>query len=188
MSDCNNVLFVATTNRPEDFDSPFRRRFQTMIYVGLPTAMERFLIIKQYLKGILHWVTDSEIKRLAQCTKDYSPADLNNLLYQATDYCFQESIDAEYVVVKEQYLTPTHHFDKDAEPMEIAKIKYQDTLKFRPNPLKLKHINDALRMVKATMDPLQVEELLKFKNQFAPDSFFNIKEYKRESFGHLKKI
>lgn len=147
-----------------------------MIFVGLPSEMDRFNIIKLYLKDLNHWVTDAEVRWLSQCTNDYSPDDLNNLLTQATEYCLHESHMAEYAVATKNYYTPTYDFDNRAEPMAIAKKKYVDK-EFRPNPLKLDHITDAMRKVKATVDPEELSQLLEFRRKYAPESTFNVKRY-----------
>lgn len=181
MSECKKVLFVATTNRPEDFDTPFRRRFQAMIYVGLPNEKDRFKIISQSIEKVRHWITSTDIKWIAQMTENYSPADLCYLLIKANSICIEESRKAKFVVLKGNYFYPTYKYDRN-------KVKIQDAqelcerrgLRFRANHLKMDHILDALQLVKATFNPLELDQLLEFKDKYAPGNLYSIEDYMYE--------
>ena len=43
------IMFIATTNRPADFDEGFMRRFHKFIYVGLPDRGTILKILKAQL-------------------------------------------------------------------------------------------------------------------------------------------
>jgi hypothetical protein len=46
--DCRSFL-IAATNTPSDLDSAIRRRFKSLIYCGLPTAHERYLLLNKLI-------------------------------------------------------------------------------------------------------------------------------------------
>lgn len=181
MSECKGVLFVATTNRPQAFDSPFRRRFQTMIYVGLPTETERFELFNHSLKKLNHWITQNDMKSLAAATKNFSCADITNLIQHATENCLRHSTESMYAVRKNEFFTPTSLFDSNAVLMSKAKILWGQNLEFKPYPVMMRHFKFALSAVKATVDMKELTQLEEFKNSLAPDFVMNPKDIKNKS-------
>ena len=59
------VLLIAATNRIDDIDPAVLRRFDRRIYVGLPSAEERVLLLQRKLAGIEVAITDVSFRELS---------------------------------------------------------------------------------------------------------------------------
>eukprot|EP00703_Trepomonas_sp_PC1_P001032 JAP95574.1 Topoisomerase II [Trepomonas sp. PC1] len=78
-----SFILVAATNRPQDLDDAARRRFETKVYVGLPSDKERESIISQLLQKDNHELTKSDVKKILKATERFSVADLQLLAQKA---------------------------------------------------------------------------------------------------------
>lgn len=87
----SNVVHVATTNYPEYLDKRFvdrPSRFDTIMYVGMPTAKAR----EVYLKSKEPSLNDETLNRWVQRTEEYSIAHLREVIIAIK--CFDQSEDA----------------------------------------------------------------------------------------------
>lgn len=75
----DHVVVIGATNRPQELDEAVRRRFVRRIYVSLPVAKARKLIIQKLIQQIHHNLTEAQIEELAQLTEGYSGADMDSL-------------------------------------------------------------------------------------------------------------
>ena len=70
------VMVLGATNRPDDLDDAFQRRFQKRIYIPLPGAAEREALLRLCLREVpLDRAAD--LADIARRTEHYSGADLS---------------------------------------------------------------------------------------------------------------
>jgi vacuolar protein-sorting-associated protein 4 len=82
--DPRKVTIIAATNLPWDLDTAFRRRFDRVIYVGLPDAQERNQVLRHYLSDAPHSILDDELTRIAQSELEgFSPCDISHVCQHA---------------------------------------------------------------------------------------------------------
>ena len=83
---CNpeeRVLVMAATNRPQELDEAALRRFTKRVYVSLPNAKTRLVLMKRLLGKHNDPLTDEELNRMAVLTEGYSGSDLTGLAKDA---------------------------------------------------------------------------------------------------------
>lgn len=86
----DNVVYVATTNYPENLDRRFidrPSRFDTVRYIGMPSANSRFA----YLRAKLPSVVESLLAQYVERSEGYSIAHLRELIILTR--CFGLSLD-----------------------------------------------------------------------------------------------
>jgi SpoVK/Ycf46/Vps4 family AAA+-type ATPase len=86
----DNIVFLATTNYPERLDKRFvdrPSRFDTIRYVGMPTADAR----RVYFKAKEPSVTDDELEQWVAATDGLSVAHLKELIIAVR--CFQQPLE-----------------------------------------------------------------------------------------------
>lgn len=82
----HNIVIIGATNAPESFlDRALLRpgRFDRKFYVQLPNLDERAKLVQYYLKGV-KYDPAIDVTRLARLTVGNSPADIANLIREAT--------------------------------------------------------------------------------------------------------
>jgi SpoVK/Ycf46/Vps4 family AAA+-type ATPase len=91
-SNNEGVLILAATNAPWSVDPAFRRpgRFDRIIFVEPPDEAAREEILKAALQD--KPVSDIELSKVAQATKNYSGADLKALIDVAVEEKLRESM------------------------------------------------------------------------------------------------
>ncbi|XP_075223768.1 spastin isoform X2 [Lycorma delicatula] len=77
------VLVMAATNRPQELDEAALRRFSKRIYVGLPDANTRVILLQRLLSRHDNPLSYSELCVLSTLTEGYSGSDLTNLAKDA---------------------------------------------------------------------------------------------------------
>ena len=84
MGDSEGVVWMAATNREDMLDPAVRRpgRFDRIVEVGLPTAVDRLEILKIHAKTS-KLAPDVDLDRIARLTVGHSGAELANLLNEA---------------------------------------------------------------------------------------------------------
>ncbi len=91
----NNICVMAATNtEPEQLDSAIMRsgRFDRKIYVRKPTAKDRVAIIQYYLAKIKA-SSDIDITGLSEKCQSFSPADISNMIREASLLALRERRD-----------------------------------------------------------------------------------------------
>ena len=89
-----NVYVIGATNRPDVIDSALLRpgRFGNLVYVPLPNADERVLILKSIAKK--RPIDPSvDLDAIAKNCEGFSGADLANLVILSFMFFFVESLD-----------------------------------------------------------------------------------------------
>lgn len=82
-SDNEGVLFLFATNMPWALDTAFRRRIDKIIFVPLPDADAREVVVRANLKGVKHNVSDKDIRRVSDHLVDYSGSDIATIVKSA---------------------------------------------------------------------------------------------------------
>ena len=77
------IVVLAATNRINDLDDAVIRRFSSRVYVGLPDADSRLLLVKKYLAGIEYTLNDGDLSNLVAQTGEWSGADIEFLVREA---------------------------------------------------------------------------------------------------------
>lgn len=79
----NVVIVVATTNRPNTFDSAILRRFPIKIKIDLPNKELRMKMLKKYTTNGEQTLDDETIDYIASKTEKFSGADIKHLCEDA---------------------------------------------------------------------------------------------------------
>ncbi|MEN2498756.1 MAG: Fidgetin-like protein 1, partial [Marteilia pararefringens] len=82
-NECNQVLIVGATNRPQEIDEAARRRFTKRLFIPLPDAIARKDQIIRMLKDQNHDLSCHQIDSIVDLTDGYSGADLKCLCQEA---------------------------------------------------------------------------------------------------------
>lgn len=89
----DSIMVIAASNHPENIDPALLRpgRFNKIIKIGLPDVGKRELILKFYAQGI-PLAADVNLKKIAQASNNFSPADLKELIQKASQVALQENV------------------------------------------------------------------------------------------------
>ena len=79
----SNLVIIAATNRPEDMDEALLRRFATKIFVGLPSAEDRYEMLKGLLRSIDHNLSIRDCTDVIELTEDWNPCELESFTREA---------------------------------------------------------------------------------------------------------
>eukprot|EP00768_Dysnectes_brevis_P005336 gnl/Dysnectes_brevis/381_a423_2355.p1 GENE.gnl/Dysnectes_brevis/381_a423_2355~~gnl/Dysnectes_brevis/381_a423_2355.p1 ORF type:complete len:536 (+),score=119.13 gnl/Dysnectes_brevis/381_a423_2355:582-2189(+) len=77
------LLLVAATNLPQEIDDAARRRFDTRLYVPLPSPSDRAALLKMLVARDKNTLTGRQIQQLAARTDRYSFSDISQLAKRA---------------------------------------------------------------------------------------------------------
>lgn len=80
----NRVLFLGATNTPWDLDDAMMRRFQQRIYIPLPDAEHRELMIRRCMKSLGFVLSDEVIAEIVVHTDGFSSADIQTAAQDIT--------------------------------------------------------------------------------------------------------
>lgn len=78
-SQCNSVLVIGATNRPQEIDEAVRRRFVKRVYVPLPDSQGIHDLLKSLLSQYDCAINEQEFLELSNKLKGYSGSDIYNL-------------------------------------------------------------------------------------------------------------
>lgn len=95
LSERDDIYIIAATNRPDMIDRAMLRpgRFETLLYVALPTPDERISILSALIAKMPGMNPDLAAIAGEDCCSNFSGADLKALLRQAGMYCLSQSRD-----------------------------------------------------------------------------------------------
>lgn len=79
----DRILVIGVTNRPQELDEAARRRLVKRIYIPLPDFTARRQLVKNLIKDFSCNLTEEDFDKVAEKTKGYSGADMNNLCREA---------------------------------------------------------------------------------------------------------
>ena len=77
------VMFLGATNCPRSIDYSFRRLISKHIHIPLPTRDERVQLLRLFLRKCVHNLTTKQMETAASKMKNYSGANIKQLLRNA---------------------------------------------------------------------------------------------------------
>ncbi len=91
-----SVIVIAATNNLENIDPALLRpgRFDKIIHVALPNIETRKLLFEHYIKTKPHDGQNMDVQKIAEATRNYSPADIKELTNKAALLALQEDHSA----------------------------------------------------------------------------------------------
>ncbi len=89
----NSIIVMAASNHPNNIDAALLRpgRFSKIIKVGFPDVNKREQILKLYTSSI-PLDADVNLRKIAEATNNFSPADLKELVQKASAFALKEDI------------------------------------------------------------------------------------------------
>uniref|UniRef100_A0ACD5VPE4 Uncharacterized protein n=1 Tax=Avena sativa TaxID=4498 RepID=A0ACD5VPE4_AVESA len=137
------ILVLAATNRPFDLDEAIIRRFERRIMVGLPSAQNREMIMRNLLSK--EKVDEGlDFKEIATMTEGYSGSDLKNLCTTAAYRPVRELIQKETKKELEK-----KKLEQGGTPLDPSKMKEKDK-EIVLRPLNMKDLKEAKNQVAAS--------------------------------------
>ena len=78
IEETNELLIIATTNKLEDVDKSLRRggRLDIDIRFDMPSAEDRFLILKSHLSHLSSAIEESDLQLIARAASGFVSSDL----------------------------------------------------------------------------------------------------------------
>ncbi|TDG46733.1 hypothetical protein AWZ03_006913 [Drosophila navojoa] len=125
----DHIVVIGATNRPQELDEAVRRRFVRRIYVRLPVAKARQMIIQKLIKEIHHNLSDAQIEELANLTEGYSGADMDSFCRYAAMQPLRALTTAQIDVIDAQQLPAVTMTDFTNALQHISKSVSADDVK-----------------------------------------------------------
>ncbi|KAH6572551.1 hypothetical protein BASA50_004363 [Batrachochytrium salamandrivorans] len=79
----DRILMIGATNRPQEIDEAARRRFRKKLYIPLPDAAAREMIMETLMKKQIHALNADMIGDIVKRTHGYSGSDMDGLIREA---------------------------------------------------------------------------------------------------------
>ncbi|KEG15313.1 vacuolar transport protein 4A [Trypanosoma grayi] len=93
----DRITIIAATNMPWELDSAFRRRFDHLIFVGLPSPSARRQLFALELQHVSHTLSDEDVEWLVNSTEGYSASDIRHVAQHAAMEPVHQITQTEYV-------------------------------------------------------------------------------------------
>jgi vacuolar protein-sorting-associated protein 4 len=107
--DSRRVTIIAATNLPWELDTAFRRRFDRVIYVGLPDVDERKLLLSHYLTQAQHEIGSSELEGISrEQLEGFSPCDIAHVCQHAAMLPIERLQAATHFCCVKKSIPPEH--------------------------------------------------------------------------------
>ena len=127
--DDKGILALGATNIPWGLDPAVRRRFQKKIYISLPEAKARKLMVKLNLGDTYNDLTDEQLEILGNLTEGYSGSDIYNLTQDAIYGPLRKCQKATHFKNLDQnHIVPCSPSDHGAFRMKINDIHNPESL------------------------------------------------------------
>jgi SpoVK/Ycf46/Vps4 family AAA+-type ATPase len=134
----DRILIIGATNRPQELDDAARRRFRKKLYIPLPDFEARLALFKNLLKKERHSLTEDQMFEISKLTEGYSGSDCDNLCRDAA-------------------LGPI----RDLQNVDMANMDFSTV-----EPIGLRHLVDAMAQIKASVSSGDLEEYVKYEQEF----------------------
>lgn len=100
------VLVLGATNLPWEIDSAIRRRLEKRIFVPLPNQDARIKQIKLYIGDSANSLSKSDYDSLGELTSGASGSDLETMVKEAKDQCYERCKAATMFRPQDGFLVP----------------------------------------------------------------------------------
>ncbi|CAL5331468.1 unnamed protein product [Camellia sinensis] len=104
------VIVIGATNKPQELDDAVLRRLVKRIYIPLPDARVRRLLLKHKLKGQAFSLPAGDLERLVEETEGYSGSDLQALCEEAAMMPIRE-LGANILTIEANQVRPLRYED-----------------------------------------------------------------------------
>ncbi|XP_059651520.1 uncharacterized protein LOC132299087 isoform X2 [Cornus florida] len=104
------VIVIGATNKPQELDDAVLRRLVKRIYIPLPDAQARRILLKHKLKGQAFSLPGGDLERLVEETEGYSGSDLQALCEEAAMMPIRE-LGANILTVRANQVRPLRYGD-----------------------------------------------------------------------------
>ncbi|CAE8710474.1 unnamed protein product, partial [Polarella glacialis] len=169
------ILVLGATNTPWDLDTAIRRRFEKRIYIPLPEAEARLLLLQLHLGDTPHEISREDLVAIAERTEGFSGADISILtrdaIYEPVRRCrraktfFRVTKTGADGVVR-QYWTPCSPGAPGATEMSLMDVNPAELLE--PNVLP-GDFEAALEKVRPSVSPGDLKQHEEFTALFGMD-------------------
>ncbi|KAA8520540.1 hypothetical protein F0562_014796 [Nyssa sinensis] len=105
-----DIIVIGATNKPQELDDAVLRRLVKRIYIPLPDAHVRRLLLKHTLKGQAFSLPGGDLEKLVEETEGYSGSDLQALCEEAAMMPIRE-LGANILTVKANQVRPLRYGD-----------------------------------------------------------------------------
>ena len=164
-----NIFVLAATNRPQSIDRAFRRRFNKLLYIPLPTEEEREDLFRYEFSKFKNTLLSKDYAFLASLTDNYSPADITRIISDVRTQRLRRANLARYFVrdkVTSGWWWPAMAKDKGSKYLTTKYIN--DTQFFLP-PATMLDVEMSFKVMKKTSDKEDLNALKKFCEKFGHD-------------------
>eukprot|EP00979_Chaetoceros_neogracilis_P015320 scaffold5691_cov184-Chaetoceros_neogracile.AAC.1 len=104
--DSNGVLILGATNVPWELDAAIRRRFEKRVYIPLPGAPARTLMVKLNLGDTPSSLTEEDFETLGEITEGASGSDIMVLVKEALMQPLRTCQKAQQFIADGEFLVP----------------------------------------------------------------------------------
>ena len=129
--DQTGVLLLGATNLPWALDKAVKRRFQRRVYIPLPEAVARRVMLENFLRKCEHTLAPDEVGTIAEQCDGFSGSDIKVMLAkalmvpltnlrQATHWKEVTAVDPETGKTRDDMLAPCSPGDRGAMAMEMS--------------------------------------------------------------------
>lgn len=137
----DRILVIGATNRPQDLDEAIRRRMSKRLYIPLPNLVGRLQLLKTICSTVDHTLTEKDYSQISNLSRGYSGADIQELC-------------------KEAAMNPLRNIP------DIREVNLDDI-----RPLEVIDFTQALRVVKATVNPRDLSSLEEWNDSYGSFQF-----------------
>ena len=89
----DRILLIGATNRPQELDDAMRRRLSKRMYIPLPNAEGRKVILENLMKSVPNDIKPEEYDKIVEKSKGYSGSDMKNLCTEASMFPLRSIFD-----------------------------------------------------------------------------------------------
>lgn len=153
----DGILLLAATNIPWGLDPAVRRRFEKKIYIPLPDATAREVLIKLKLKKTPNTLTPQDITQVASMIEGYSGADIKILTREAAMLSIRKMQQAQYFCEYQGMMYPCNPNQPGAQKMSMMDI---EPTKLAAPPVTAQDFIESIQKIRASVSP---SDLIRFE-------------------------
>jgi SpoVK/Ycf46/Vps4 family AAA+-type ATPase len=159
----DQVFIIGCTNRPQDFDDAFNRRFSEKLYIGMPDEAARSYMFKRLFNGERHNLTSNDFAELTKETDIteenlyYSCSDINTICKKAANIP-QDEMWNKLSVEEAQALNKLEQTNENQYHIEMEELKA-----FR-RPIALADVMKAIQTFKPSVGKETLTKMEQYTN------------------------
>lgn len=171
-SECNNFIIVGTTNRRDIIDDALLRpgRFGLQLKISLPDELGRQQILKIHTNALYEnnaISDDVDIERIASVTKNYTGAEIQDLVGAARSFAIQRAMEFDEKslqnVNESKILITADDFDRALTEI-VPKFGLDDEVKTQMSRYGILYYSKGFELFKDTIDS-DIKNFIKSQNE-----------------------